>query len=331
MRYRLIGETSIRVSTIGFGTWALAGGFTWGTQDERDAEAALQIAVEEGVTFFDTAPAYGDGRAEQLLGRTLANVRDRVVIATKVAPDQLDPQALRHSCEQSLANLRSDYIDLLQIHWPNPKANMDAALETLNELRSAGKIRAFGVSNFGCRDLTPCLKRREWMPASNQLAYSLLFRAIEYEIQPFCVKNNISILCYSPLLHGLLTGKFIKPDDVPPERARTRHFSKTRPHTRHGEEGAEAETFAAVDTIRQVAHDLEAPMANVAISWLLEREGVASVVVGARNAIQARRNARAGNLVLPPAIVRKLAQLTEPLKRKLGPNPDMWESPPRIH
>jgi aryl-alcohol dehydrogenase-like predicted oxidoreductase len=331
MRYRLIGRTNIRVSSIGFGTWALAGDFTWGPQDEEDARAALRSALEEGVTFFDTAPSYGEGRAERLLGEVLAPVRDRVAIATKVSPDQLEPKALRASCERSLENLNTEYIDLLQIHWPNPQADMEQAFETLAGLRDAGKIRAFGVSNFGCKDLAPCLKRREWMPASNQLAYNLLFRAIEYEIQPFCVKNDIAILCYSPLLHGMLSGKYLRPDDVPPERARTRHFSKARPHTRHGEEGAEAETFAAIEAIRQVARDLEEPMASVALSWLLAQEGVASAIVGARDAIQARRNARAGNLALPPAIVKKLSAVTEPLKRKLGPNPDMWETPPRIH
>ena len=331
MRYRFLGQTPIQVSTVGFGAWAISGDFTWGAQDERDAEAAIRTALEEGVTFFDTAPAYGEGRSETLLGRVLAPVRHRVVIATKVPPTSLEPKALRASCEESLRRLNTEYVDLLQIHWPNPKADMEAAFETLLSLQSAGRIRAFGVSNFGCRDLAPILKHPEWVPATNQLAYSLLFRAIEYEIQPFCVKQKISILCYSPLVHGLLTGKFTSADEVPVERARTRHFSKNRPHTRHGEAGAEAETFAAIAAIREVARELEEPMANIALAWLLAQEGVASVLVGMRNAIQARRNARAGQLALPPAIIRKLSDMTQPLKKKLGPNPDMWETPPRIH
>lgn len=331
MRYRLLGRTDVRVSAIGLGTWAFGGGFPWGPQDKEDAIAALKAAFEEGVTLFDTAPMYGEGVAEQWVGEALAEVRDQIVIATKVSPDQLAPKALKASCEQSLDRLRTEYIDLLQIHWPNPKIPIEGTLNALVELRAAGKIRAFGVSNFGKADLAPCMTKREFAPASDQLAYNLLFRAIEYEIRPFCARNNISILCYSPLLHGLLTGKFIRAEDVPPERARTRHFSSERPHTRHGEAGAEAETFAAIDEIRQIARDLGEPMANVSLAWLMAQEGVASVLVGARNAAQARRNARAGNLALPPAFTQRLTRATEALKKKMGPNPDLWENPPRIH
>jgi len=331
MRYRLIGQSGLRVSTIGFGTWALSGDFTWGAQDKSDALAALRAAYEEGVTLFDTAPIYGDGVAERWLGEALGSVRDRIVIATKAPPEELAPKALKAACDRSLENLKTEHIDVYQIHWPSAKAKIEDTFAALGELRGAGKIRAFGVSNFGVKDLAPCIAQPEYMPASNQLAYSLLFRAIEHEIQPFCVKHQIAILCYSPLLHGLLAGKFLTPDDVPAERARTRHFSSKRPHTRHGEEGAEAETFAAIDQIRAAARDLGEPMANVALSWLLMREGVASVLVGARNAAQARRNARAGNLAIPLALDQRLTKITEPLKKKMGRNPDMWENPPRIH
>ncbi len=331
MRYRLIGTSGLRVSTIGFGTWALGGGFPWGLQDQADALEALRAAYEEGVTLFDTAPAYGDGAAERLVGEALASVRDRVVIATKAPSEELAPKALKAACDRSLENLKTEHIDLYQIHWPNSKIKIEDTFAALVELRSAGKIRAFGVSNFGVKDLAPCVAQPDYLPAANQLAYNLLFRAIEYEIQPFCVKHNIAILCYSPLLHGLLSGKFLSADDVPPERARTRHFSSKRPHTRHGEPGAEAETFAAIDEIRKAARELDEPMASVSLSWLLMRPGVASVLVGARNAAQARRNARAGNLAIPPALDQRLTKVTEPLKKKLGRNPDLWETPPRIH
>lgn len=331
MRYRLIGNTGLRVSTIGMGTWSLSSDFTWGPQDRADAIAALRAAYEEGVTLFDTAPMYGNGLGEQLLGEALAPVRDRVVIATKVSPEDLAPKALKAACERSLENLKTEYIDLYQIHWPNPKVKIEETFEALLDLRSAGRIRAFGVSNFGVKDLAPCIAKREYLPATNQMAYNLLFRAIEYEILPFCQKHGIAIICYSPLMHGLLTGKFVTADDVPPERARTRHFSSQRPHTRHGEAGAEAETFAAIDQIREAARDLGEPMASVALSWLVMQPGVASVLVGARNAAQARRNARAGNLAIPPALAQRLTRITDPLKQKLGRNPDLWENPPRIH
>ena len=167
-------------------------------------------------------------------------------------------------------------------------------------------------------------------PDVNQLAYNLLFRAIEFEIAPMCVEHEISVLCYSPIAQGLLTGKFATPDEVPAGRARTRHFSAERENVRHGEEGAEEETFAAIAEIRAVADELGAPMHHVAMAWLLRRPGVACVLAGMRNREQALDNAAAAELELPDEVVERLNAVTEPLKQKLGPNADMWQGDSRI-
>jgi len=329
MQYRTLGNTGLEVSTVGFGCWAIIGGFNWGDQDEKDSVEALRAAYDAGVTFFDSAEGYGEGVSEQLVAKGLADVRDDVLIASKVSADHFTPDELRAACERSLGFLETDRIDLYQLHWPNHDIPVAETLGLLDELKQEGKIRAYGVSNFGPQDMGGCLAT-DYPVASNQVAYNLLFRAIEFEMLPQCRANGISILCYSPMLQGLLTGKFATADDVPEDRARTRHYSSDRPHSRHDEPGAEAETFAAVAEIRRIADELGEPMADVSLAWLLAQEGVASVIAGGRNADQVQRNVRAADLALPQAVLDRLSQATESVKQKLGPNADMWQSESRI-
>jgi len=257
------------------------------------------------------------------------DVRDRIVIATKVSAEHFAPADLRAACERSLRRLRTDRIDLYQLHWPRRDLPLAETLGVLDALRTEGKIRAFGVSNFGPQDLAQGLASGH-RAASNQVAYNLLFRAIEFEILPQCVKENVSVLCYCPLMEGLLTGKFASPEQVPPDRARTRHFACRRPHTRHGELGAEAETFAAVEAVRSIAAEIGRPMSEVSLGWLLAQRGITSVIAGGRNAEQARANAAAADLTLPADIVNRLSRATDPLKRKLGPNADLLQGDPRV-
>jgi myo-inositol catabolism protein IolS len=166
--------------------------------------------------------------------------------------------------------------------------------------------------------------------ASDQLPYSLLFRAIEYEVQPLCLAENVSILCYSTLLHGLLTGKYRQAADVPQGRARTRHFSSSRAQTRHGEGGCEREVFTAIEQIRQIAVDIGHPMSLVSVSWVLHQPGVASVLVGARKAEQISQMTTAVDIHLDDQTIQKLNAATEQVKQILGPNPDMWMSESRF-
>ena len=329
MHYRRLAKTDIDVSAVAFGCWAIAGGGTWGDQDESDALAALRAAYDVGVNFFDTAETYGRGRSEELVGRALASVRDDVVIATKASPSHFAPDELRAACERSLGYLVTDRIDLYQLHWPKPDTPVAETLGVLDELKAEGKIRAYGVSNFGPQNLADCLAAQGAV-SSNQVAYNLLFRAVEFEIVPLCVREDISILCYSPMMQGLLTGKFGSPDDVPSGRARTRHFSSAREEVRHGEDGAEAETFEALGEIYQIAAALGQPMANVSLAWLLAQPGVTAVLAGGRTAEQAQRNAQAADLELSDDAMEELTEVTRPLRRTLGANADMWQSESRM-
>jgi len=328
MQYRRLGRTDITVSAVAMGCWAIVGDSTWGPQDERDSIAAIHAALDEGINFFDTAEMYGDGYSEQLLGRALADRREEAVIVSKVSPNHLEPNALKEACESSLRRLRTDYLDLYLIHWPNWDIPVERPLGAMAELKRQGKIRAAGVSNFGRQDLTELLQKGR--AEANQLPYSLLFRAVEFEIQQVCADNDISILCYCPLAQGLLTGKFASPDEVPEGRARTRLFSRDRPQSRHSEPGAEKETFEAIERIRDISEELGTAMADVALAWLLHQPAVTAVVAGARNADQVRMNARAGELELSQEMLERLAEATESLKARLGPNPDMWQTEPRM-
>lgn len=328
MKYQKLGKTDIRVSQICLGCWAIAGDKVWGPQKDSDSIRAIQMAIDEGINFFDTAEAYGEGHSEEVLGRALSSRRKEVVIGTKVSPENLSQQKLIRACEASLSRLRTNYIDLYHIHYANPEVPISETLETLQKLQDEGKIRTIGVANFGPQNLQELLTYG-WVEV-NQLPYSLLWRAIEYEIIPFCRENEIGITCYSPLAQGLLTGKFSSAEEVPKGRARTRHFSGRRSMARHGEEGVEVETFSAVEVIPSLSKQAGISMTEMALGWLLTRKGVTSVIVGARNPEQVRQNARAAKVKLSSDIVTKLTNITEELKQKLGSNADMYQSESRI-
>jgi len=328
MQYRQLGQSDILVSVVAMGCWALAGDSTWGPQDTGESIAAVRAALDAGVSLFDTAEGYGEGASETILGRALAGRRREAVIATKVSCSNLSGADVRQACERSLRRLQTDYIDLYQVHWPSRTVPLEETIEALERLREQGKVRALGVCNFGVSDLADLLALGRC--ESNQLPYSLLWRAIEYEIQPKCVEAGLGILCYSSLAQGLLSGKFASPDEVPEGRARTRYFSKDRPQVRHGEVGCEAETFAAIERIRRISEQIGQPMAKLAVAWLLRRPGVTSVIAGARRPDQIQQTAQAADLELSAETDVALTEATEEIKRILGANPDMWQSESRF-
>lgn len=325
MDYRKLGRSDLQVSTICMGCWALAGGAVWGDQDEQAAIAALQAALDVGVNFFDTAEGYGNGDSEKLLGRAFKDKRDQAIIATKVSQNHMQPADLRAACERSLTYLQTDYIDVYYLHWPNWEVPFEETMGEMLKLKDEGKIRYVGCSNFGKQDLTALLDVSH--VEVNQLAYNLLFRAIEYEIVPTCVEHDVSIAAYSPLFHGILTGKFGAIADIPDGRARTRHFSsEKRPMTRHGGPGAEDRTAAALRRVEEIAAEIDVPMAQLSLAWLMKKPGVTTVIAGARNPRQIESNAQAAALDLGEDVIQALDGATEPLKQALGANADMWEN-----
>ncbi len=324
MQYRPLPQSELHVSAVALGCWAFAGGGDWGPQDDADSINTVRAALSHGITFFDTAEAYGDGHSEHIVGQALKGRRNEAVIATKPKPGRATPEELLRACDESLSRLQTDYIDLYQQHWPSRKVPLAETIGGFERLREAGKIRAYGVCNYGPSDLDELLSLAT--PSTNQLAYSLVYRAIEFTIQPKCVENGIGILCYSPMAQGLLTGKYRSADEVPEGRARTKHFSGSRPQARHGGPGAEEETFATIEAIRRLAERHGTSMSKLALGWLLTRPAITAVLAGARTPDQLAANAAAGEGSLSDELVAALTEASEGLKVTLGADPDPWDS-----
>lgn len=320
----------MEVSRLTLGTWAFAGGQIWGEQELRESVSTVHAALEAGINFFDTAPAYGAGKSEEVLGEALKGRRGEAVVATKVSTGQQSREALLKSCEESLERLQTDYIDLLQVHWPSPDVPFAETVAAFAELKHAGKIRYAGVCNFSAKDISRWLDAGGEM-VTNQLPYSLLTRAIEFDIIPACEKRGIATLPYSPLMQGLLTGKFKTPDDVPDGRSRSRHFRPDRPMARHGEPGCEAETFAAIEQVGEVAQAAGQPMDAVALAWVLAQPTVGSVIFGARTVEQLKANTLGLEIELSDDVLQELTKATAEVKELLGANPDIWENPSRFN
>jgi myo-inositol catabolism protein IolS len=326
MEWRVCGRSDLKLPVLGVGVWSFGGGPEdyWGPQRERDAEAVVGRAIELNCAYFDTAEVYNDGGSESALGKLLRGRRDKAVIGTKVSPDNVASATLREHCEGSLARLQTDYVDLYMVHWPIPSPGVADAFATLAKLREEGKIRHIGISNFGVLQMTEALATGARI-AVNQLGYSLLTRAIELEIAPFCQDKGIGVMAYMPLMQGILTGKYRSPDDVPPERARSRHFSGARGGSRHGEPGVEKEMFAALDELRAMSDETDIPMADLALAWCASKPAVSCVLAGARNGQQLEENARGVSTKLSDGMVRRLNTASDAVMQGMGPNPDMWQ------
>lgn len=329
MKFHTFPTTDLTVSRLCFGCWGIIGDLMWGERSKADSFQAMKAALDAGVNFFDTAPMYGDGESETLLGQFLTDegVRQQVVIATKIRPSRMRPEQIRQECDESLQRLQTDYIDLYQTHWTDRAVPLAESWGAMQELQQQGKVRHIGVCNMGIGDLDDIASLSK--PLTNQLPYNLLSRMIELQIQPRCLKDEIGILVYSPLLHGILADKYQAANEVPDGKARTRHFSHSRPHTRHDEEGCEAEMFAALSRIRSIADGVNQSMAEISLNWLIHQSGVASVIAGASNANQLNANVTFLERELSSETIEDLNLATEAVKAHLGANPDLWDSGPQ--
>ena len=329
MNYNYLGKTNIKVSEFALGCWPFAGGSVWGTQDKSDSISTVHAALDNGINFFDTAEGYNDDyHSESILGEALVNRRNRSVIATKISPPNLLPQKIEEACNNSLKRLSTDYIDLYQIHWPNHDINMEDSINELNKLVDKGKIRSLGVCNFGVDDLNEILNLGVF--STDQLPYNLLWRPIEEEILPECKKNNIGIICYSPLAQGLLTGRYRNSDEVPDGISRSRLFNKNRPLSNHDDEGCENEVFKCINKIQEIAKTLGENSAKISLSWVRQQSNITSLLVGARNTKELEMNLSAFEYDLSTELIKELSDLTNNVKLYLGKNPDMWKSDNRM-
>lgn len=311
MEYKTLGNSDLKLSEITFGAWAV-GGWMWGGNDMNESIKAIRKSIDQGVTSIDTAPVYGMGLSEEIVAEAIKGYkRSDLQIVTKFGLRWNDTKgqfyfkshhngkdldiykyAAKESviaeCEESLKRLKTDYIDLYQIHWADETTPIEETMEALVLLKKQGKIREAGVCNYTKQQMETAEKVINLV--SNQVSYSMLKREIEQELVPHCIKFNKSILAYSPLQRGFLSGK-IKPGHVFAEgdHRSTSSFAKD-------------ENLKAINTflsaIKPLAESKNATLSQLVIRWTLQQPGITIALVGARNAQQAEENAKAGQLKL---------------------------------
>jgi len=319
MQTRPLGRSDVRITPILLGTWQ-TGKRWWVGIEDSESIAAIQAAVDAGITTIDTAEVYGDGHSERVIGQALQGIpRDRVQLASKVFASHLKADETITACERSLQNLQTDYLDLYQIHWPAGSFGHDVVpvaetMTALNRLQAEGKIRAIGVSNFSLTQLQEA--QQYGRIDSVQPPYSLFWQHAARALQPYCVANNIAILAYSPLAQGLLTGKF-GPDH---QFAEGDHRSDNRLF--HGETFQRAQ--AAIAQLKPIAARYDCTLGQLALAWLIAQPN-ACAIAGARSAQQARENAKAAALHLSDTDLQTMATISQPVIERLSTdNPVMW-------
>lgn len=290
MQTRQLGNTDLHLTTIGLGTWAMGGSdwaFSWGAQDDQQSIQAIQRGIELGINWIDTAPVYGLGHCEEVVGQALRGLRQRPLIATKCErcwDDQrkiypcLKRDSILREAEDSLRRLGVETIDLYQIHWPEPDQDIEEGWEAIGELIRQGKVRYAGVSNFSLQQLERVQAVRP--AASLQPPYSMLVRGVEDELLPYAAANEIGVVVYSPMQKGLLTGKVTAQwvNSLPPDDHRCKD-----PLFREPQLSANLELM---EGLRPIAEGYGRSVAQLAIAWVLRRPEVTSAIVGSRRSVQ---------------------------------------------
>ncbi len=316
MLTRTIGRSDIEASAVGLGTWAI-GGWMWGGTDEKASIAAIHASIDEGITLIDTAPAYGQGLAEEIVGKAIAGRRDKVVLATKCGlvwhtrkgnhffdydgqpvHRHLGAESITYEVEQSLRRLGTDHIDHYITHWQDPTTPVEETMRALEDLKARGKIRSIGASNLSVEDLESYIAAGP-LDAIQQ-EYSMVKREIEHTLLPICIRNGVSTLSYSSLALGLLSGT------IGPERTFTGDdLRKDNPRFSRSNREKVARLKAEIEPVA-AAHG--ATMAQTVIAWTLQQPGITFSLCGARNPDQARENAKAGRIRLSPDDIRTIGE-----------------------
>ena len=315
MEYRRLGDSGLVVSALAFGT-ATFGGSTpffsrWGTTGVPEATRLVDIALDAGVTLFDTADSYSNGIAEDFLGQAIGARRGRVLLATKAnsraepGPNGLGSSRhhLIHACEASLRRLRTDHIDLYQLHGFDALSPVEETLRALDDLVRSGKVRYIGCSNFSgwhlMKSLASSDKHGLARHISHQVFYSLISREYEWELLPLALDQGVGTIVWSPLAGGWLTGK-VRRDQPPPEQ--TRLGAGAAGELRVSED----HLYGVIDALDEIARETGRTLSQIALNWLLGRPTVSSVIIGARSEEQLRENLGAADWRLTAEQVARL-------------------------
>lgn len=316
MKYRYLGNSDLKVSAVGLGTWAY-GNDTFGRVEDKQSINAIRAAVDAGINLIDTAPAYGDGHAEEVVGRAIKGIRDQVIVASKCGTHRdgpkyvrdLSPKTIRSEIESSLKRLNIEQIDLYQIHWPDPDTPLEESVEELLKLKKEGKFRHLAVCNFGIELMDQISEMTEIV--SLQPQYSLLKRDIDQEILPYLIKNNLGSLSYGTLGGGILSAKYKERPDFDDEKDNRAGFY---PFFR--EENWE-QTQELIDLMREIAAAHNQSPAQLAINWAINRPGITTALVGAKTEKQAQENAAAADFKLSEEEMLSLSNKSEEVIKNL--------------
>ncbi|MEE9370139.1 MAG: aldo/keto reductase, partial [Sedimentisphaerales bacterium] len=311
MQTRKLGYTDLELTTVGLGTWAMGGPwqFGWGPQDDGEAIGAILTALEKEINWIDTAPVYGCGHSEELVGKALKQTSQSPFIATKCsllwndkreAISCLKPKSIREECHASLKRLDINVIDLYQMHRPEPEEDIEKAWEEMAKLVQEGKVRYIGVSNFNVEQIK---RVRKIAPvASLQPPYNMLHREVEDELLNYCAENNIGVVAYSPMCRGLLTGKFSQ------ERLAGLPLDDHRRRKPDFHDPQFTATLRLVDQLRPIAERNKMTLAQLAISWVLRRSEVTAAIVGARKPEQITETYAASDFELSSEDIEQIEQ-----------------------
>ncbi|MEO6052706.1 MAG: aldo/keto reductase [Chthoniobacterales bacterium] len=315
METRRLGNSDLEITRIGFGAWAIGGGgwqFAWGVQDDRESIEAIHRALECGMNWIDTAPAYGTGHSEEIVAQALKDWKgSRPYVFTKcgltwdekrnIVPN-ITPASIRKECEDSLNRLQVDCIDLYQIHWPKDELKeAEDAWSTVVKLKEEGKIRWGGVSNFSAEEMECCQKIAP--VTSLQPPYSLVKPDVEKSELPFCLKNGIGVIVYAPMASGLLTGAMTK------ERATQLPEGDWRSRNPEFQEPKLTKNLAIVERLRKVAARHNCSPGEVAIAWTLLNPAVTAAIVGARSAQQVDGICKGANIKLSAGDIAEITSV----------------------
>lgn len=310
MKYSLLPKTDLKISAIGLGTNAVGGHNLYDNLNEEDGKNLVRTALDNGISFIDTADVYGTGRSEELVGEVLKEYpRDRYVIATKGGSDWRNgirdnsPEYLRKAVGESLERLQLESIDLYYIHWPDNKTPVKEAVAELAKLKAEGKIKAVGVSNFTLEQLKEA--NSEGGISAIQLQYHMLDRSIEKDILPYCVEHGITVVPYGPLAFGILGGKY--DEDFLLEEG---DWRKRVPLFQEGEF---EKNLAIVEKLKALAGRLGTDVSKLALAWLLAQPGIDSVIPGGKRPDQVLANLEAADIELDEVL---LEEIDEILKEK---------------
>ena len=317
-KYIDLGTSGIRLSSVIMGTWQ-AGKEMWAGIEDAISVRAIQAAVDAGITTFDTAEVYGKGHSERVLGQALDGMRSRVVIATKVFAHHLKYDKVIAACHRSLRNLRSDVIDLYQIHWPagahgSRKVPIEETMEALVQLQTDGKIRAIGVSNFSKAQLTEAMRYARI--DSLQPPYSLFWRQFESDAQSYCLDHQVTVLAYSPLAQGLLTGKFSAGHQFAEGDHRVQNKLFKGDHFERA--------LHALELLKAIAEDRKITMAQLALAWV-QSQPMTCAIAGARSQVQVKENAEAMRISLNRNELERMDAISRIVTDHLDDNPILWD------